>query len=81
MGGASKVEIEVRGAEAVRLDIVDDVVEERLSVLLSEKNRLVELDRFGFANPFGGEDMGGELGPRRSLRRCRALSQSVHGCV
>jgi hypothetical protein len=65
----------------VRRDDTDAVVLERDSVVLSEKKRLVEAERFGGTNVVAGGDKGGELGPRRSFRRCSAVSHSVHGCV
>jgi hypothetical protein len=60
-----------------------DVAEvlERDNVLLREKKRRLEDVRFSGAKVVGGEDKGGELGPRRSFRRCSAASQSVQGWV
>jgi len=67
------------GPDAVRRD---EVVLERESVLLlSEKKRRVVEARLGGAKFTAGGLRGGDKGPRRSLRRCRAASHSVHGCV
>lgn len=57
----------------------DAVVEDRDKVPLSEKNRRVDEDRFGASKLVIAGESGGELGPRRSLRRCKAPSQRVHG--
>jgi hypothetical protein len=46
----------------------------------SEKKRRVEDVRFGGAKVVAGE-RGGDMGPRRLLRREMAASQRVHGCV
>lgn len=64
------------GDEMVRREAVEA---EREMVWLREKKRRVDAERFtGVGLGMNGE-RGGERGPRSSLSRCTALSQSVQG--
>jgi hypothetical protein len=49
----------------------------------SDQKRRVDEERLGGAKklPVVGEVIGGEFGPRRSLRRWSAIGHSVHGSV
>ena len=69
------------GLELARRENDDAFVEERERVPLREKNRRVDEERFGGAKLTGGDDKGGELGPRSSLSRFIAVVQRVQGCV
>lgn len=57
------------GCDVVRRDEVDVAVLDRESELLIEKKRRVVDARFGGAKEMGGGLRGGDMGPRRSLRR------------
>lgn len=63
------------GEEMVRREAVEA---EREMVWLREKKRRVDAERLTGAAVVSG-DKGGDMGPRRSFSRCRAMSQSVHG--
>lgn len=70
------------GPEMARLEeAVDALVDERDSVPLSEKNRLVDDDRFGGTKVAIGGESGGEFGPRKRFSLSSALSHKVQGCV
>ena len=53
----------------------------RDSVPLREKKRRVEELRLSGTEKFAAGERGGELGPRKELRRRKAVSHSVHGFV
>lgn len=64
------------GEERVRREAVEV---EREIVWLREKKRRVDAERLTGAGVGAAGDRGGDMGPRRSFRRCSAVSQSVQG--
>lgn len=71
-------------AAALDRDEREAMLDVRDSVCDSDRKRRLDAERLGGGKKlvcWVGEEIGGELGPRREYRRWMASSQRVRGCV